>query len=132
MGSRASEMLGSKVMQEAVELAKTRADYVIIDSPPIDVMGDSITLSQYADTSIFVVKQNYGRLNNIIHAIESMKQSKAEPMGFVLNGSYGKMSFTEYSHYGYGYGNRYGYGYGSRYGYGKYSESSRKNEKKNS
>ena len=109
-------------MQEAIEQEKLMCDYVIIDSPPIDVMGDSITLSRYADTSIFVVKQNYGRLNNVIYAIESMKQSKSEPMGFVLNGSYSKMSimdFSSYSSSAYGYGYSRGYGYGYGYGHRK-------------
>ena len=119
MGSSASAFLGSELMKEAIKQAKSMFDYVIIDSPPIDVMGDSITLSKYADTSIFVVKQNYGKLNNVIYAIESMKQSKAEPMGFVLNGSYTKMNIMDissYSNSAYGYGYSRGYGYG--YGYG--------------
>lgn len=137
MGGKASEMLGSHAMQRAIEQARTMVDYVIIDSPPVDVMGDSIVLSKYADTSIFVVKQNYGRLNNVIYAIESMKQSKAEPMGFVLNGSYTKMGLIEYSSYG-KYGNTgYGRGYGFGYGYKKYknpkrSESRSVNEAKDS
>ena len=110
----ASEILGSERMESIVNQAKMLADYVIIDSPPTDVMGDSITLSKYADASVFVVRQNYGRINNVIYAIESMKQTNAELIGFILNGSYDKINLID--HGSYRNLNKYGY---NGYGYGK-------------
>ena len=38
--SNASEVLSSDAMAEVIKRAKAYADYVIIDSPPTDVMGD--------------------------------------------------------------------------------------------
>ena len=101
----------SNAAQLILKEAKERADYVIIDTPPSDLMGDAIALTRYADAVLFVVKQNYGKLNNVIYAVESMKQTKAELIGFVLNGSYDKMNLLEYTSYGkynkYAYSNRY-------------------------
>lgn len=104
----ASEVLQSEIMAETIKKAQAFADYVIIDSPPTDVMGDSIALSKYVDTSIFVVKQNYGRLNNVIYAMEDIKQTNKDFIGFVMNCSYSKLNFFDYS--GYGRYNKYGYG----------------------
>lgn len=105
-----SEAISSQAMADIIKKAKAIADYVIIDSPPTDVMGDSILLSEYADSAIFVVRQNYGNMNNVIYAIESIEQSKSELIGFVLNGSDAKLKM----HDGYGYGN-----YGSYHNYNK-------------
>ncbi|WP_294409155.1 polysaccharide biosynthesis tyrosine autokinase [uncultured Ruminococcus sp.] len=109
--SNAAEAIVSEEMARAVKEAKEKADYVIIDTPPSDLMGDAIALTRYADAVLFVVKQNYGKLNNVIYAVESMKQTKAELIGFVLNGSYDKMNLLEYTSYGkynkYAYSNRY-------------------------
>ena len=74
-------------MEKLVEYAKANADYVIIDSPPTDVMGDSVTIcNKYCDSALFVVRQNYGKLNNVIYAIDSIKQTNINLIGFVLNG----------------------------------------------
>lgn len=99
--SNASEVLSSDAMAEVIKRAKAYADYVIIDSPPTDVMGDAILLSEYADSAIFVVRQNYGKLNNVVYAIESIEQSNSELIGFILNGSDDKIKSID----NYGYGN---------------------------
>lgn len=122
----ASELLGSGRMANIISVAKSIADFVIIDSPPTDVMGDSITLSQYADASIFVVRQNYGKINNVIYSIESMKQTNTEFMGFILNSSYDKISLLDYGSYR--KYNKYGYGYGNGYGKYKSNDGAKKNE----
>lgn len=98
--SDVTERLSSDKMKELVEKAKEMADYVIIDSPPTDVMGDSVTIcDKYADAAIFVVRQNYGKLNNVIYALDSINQTKAELIGFVLNGVSEKNKLLDYGAY---------------------------------
>lgn len=102
----APSYLVSDKMKELIDVAKENSDYVIIDSPPTDVMGDSVTLcNNYADAAVFVVKQNYGKVNNVIFAIDSIKQTNAQLIGFVFNGVTGKgqvsdmSSYSKYSNY---------------------------------
>lgn len=103
----ASEMINSEIMAHLMEKVKRIADYVIIDSPPTDIISDSIALAKYSDASIFVVRQNYGKINNVIYAIESIKQTDAELIGFVLNDSHIKSKVSSnhgsYSNYSYNY-----------------------------
>ena len=106
----AAEAINSAEMTDVVEKAKEAANYVIIDSPPTEMMGDSISLAKYADASMFVVRQNYGKLNNIIYAIEAIKETNAELIGFVLNGAYDKAKFSDYGAY-----NNYKYGKYNKY-----------------
>lgn len=106
----AAEAISSSRMEMVIEKAKADANYVIIDSPPTEMMGDSVALAKYADASMFIVRQNYGKLNNIIYSIESIKDTDADLIGFVLNGTSDKAKFSDYGAY-----NNYKYGKYNKY-----------------
>lgn len=122
-----SELLASARMQRLIDALRQRYDYIIIDSPPVDMVIDAVVLSPLCDGVLFVVKADQSERGAIAYALEQLEYAKAKVLGFVLNGigpetgSYGKYRYGRYGRYGYGkYGyRRYGYG---RYGYG-YSRS---------
>ena len=93
-------------------------DYIVIDTPPQDVVSDSMALSRCADSVLYVVKQDYVQKSQVINAITAMHQKDIKIDGCVFNG-------VPKFHRQYGYGYRYGYGYGYDYGYRKYSYSHR-------
>lgn len=95
-------------------------DYVIIDTPPQDVVSDSAVLCRCADCVLYVVKQDYVQKAQILNAITAMHQKDITISGCIFNGVP-----RFHRHYGYGYRSGYGYGYdygyrknGYRYGYG--------------
>ena len=122
-----SELLASARMQRLIDALRQRYDYIIIDSPPVDMVIDAVVLSPLCDGVLFVVKADQSERGAIAYALEQLEYAKAKVLGFVFNGigpetgGYGKYRYGRYSRYGYGkYGyRRYGYG---RYGYG-YSRS---------
>ena len=57
-------MMNPKVDQLIAEMEK-RYDYIILDTPPIGKVADTLTLSKFADTSIYVVRYNYTNKDQI-------------------------------------------------------------------
>lgn len=124
-----AELLSSGRMQKLLTMLRERYDYVIIDSPPVDLVVDAVALSRQCDGVLFVVRADQSERGAVIYGMEQLEYAGANVIGFVFNGAtsetargYGKYryrKFAKYGHYSkYGrYGNRYGYGYGYGYGY---------------
>ena len=119
-----SELLASARMQTLITALRSKYDYIIIDTPPVDMVIDSVVLAPLSDGVLFVVKADQSERGAVIHAMEQLEYAKAKVLGFVFNGmssesgsGYGKYRYKKYGRYGYSrYGyHRYGYGYG--YGY---------------
>ena len=114
------DLLSSPLLAQVIALARTRYEYIVIDSPPLGYFADSEVLSDLADGTVLVIRQNIVPAPEINDAIDSLKACKADFLGCILN----DMQYLS-RHMGYGYGYNYGYGYGSRYGYG-YGKSAKK------
>lgn len=116
----ASEIIGASKMKEILKQLEENYDIVIIDTAPSAVLSDTIELARIVDGLIYVVKQDYAKVNQILESLENLGDMKhIDMIGCVLNGV--KTGIT-----GFGYGYGYGYGYGS---YGRYG-SERRNYKK--
>lgn len=123
-----AELLSSARMQKLLDYLRTKYDYVIIDTPPVDLVVDAVALSTRCDGVLFVVRAGQSERGAVIHAMEQLAYSKANVIGFVFNGvtaettsGYGKYRYQKYRRYGRKYGKygrygRYGYHYGN-YGY---------------
>lgn len=95
-----------------------RYDYIIMDTPPCDVVSDAATLCRYADSVLYVVKQDFAKRGQVINAVTSLHQKDVRIDGCIFN------SVPQF-HRQYGYGYRSTYGYGYDYGYRKYSYGSK-------
>ena len=117
-----SELLASNRMTELLEKLRERYDFIVVDTPPVDMVIDAAVLSPQSDGILFVVRADQSERGAVLHAIDQLEYAKAKVLGFIFNGvnsesggGYGKYRYK--SKYGYGYKRRYGYG---RYGYGGY------------
>lgn len=104
------ELISSPLLQQVLDLARERFDYVIIDSPPLGYFADSELLSDLSDCSVLVVRQDTVPAPHINDAIDALRSGKAEFLGCILN----DMRRINAHGAAYGYG-KYGYG---KYGYG--------------
>lgn len=142
-----AELLSSKRMSNLLTILRERYDYVIIDSPPVDLVVDAVALSSQCDGVLFVVRAKRTERGAVICGMEQLEYAGANVIGFVFNGmtsettkGYGKYRYRRYAAYGrygkygrYGYKSGYGYGhgYGRGYGYGySYGHNSVTKEKK--
>lgn len=115
-----SEIIGTAAIGRIMKELKQNYDYVIVDTAPATIMSDTTDLAMYVDGAVFMVKQDYAKVNYIVDALEHLvDSSNIEMIGCVLN-------CMNTSFYNYGYG--YGYGSYGKYGYGKYGYGKRKHK----
>jgi tyrosine-protein kinase Etk/Wzc len=107
-----SELTSSAKTDELFALLKEKFDYIIIDSPPIGSVSDTIHLTTLADTCLIIVRQNKSLKYLLERTIKDLQVSDIKNVSLVVN----DISLEKK---GYGYGGKYGYGYGYENGYGK-------------
>ena len=118
-----SELLLSPRMTELFAWLKKEFDIVVIDTAPVGLVSDSMTLSKFADSTLYIVRQRYTYKSQVSFINDLYTQEKLPRLGLIVNDV--KADGAK-GYYGYG-GGRYGYGYG--YGLaqqGGYYERSRK------
>jgi tyrosine-protein kinase Etk/Wzc len=129
-----SELILSERMDKMVEYLKTKYDYVVIDTPPIGLVTDSLEILRKADFPIYVLRAAYSNRTFIINANKLIDDNKIEKLSVILNdfgrgaSSYGYYYGSGSSGYGYGYGYGYSYNYGNQKGYGYYGGSEKKKQ----
>ena len=112
-----SELLLTSRLKGLIHEAKSRYDFIIIDTPPLAIVSDAFAFEEFADHTLFVIRQNYTPVSLLRSIDDSYRTGKLKNTSIILNDIY-------ISGPGYGYG--YGYGYlnnksKSRNGYGYYS-----------
>lgn len=119
-----AELLGSELMSDFINDVSKDYDYIIIDTPPINVVSDALPLIRESDGVVLVVRQNQTTHPELQRALSSLDFIDAKILGFVVNFVESKANRynLRYGRYGYRYSyGRYGYGrtgYGYGYGYG--------------
>lgn len=80
-----SEILMSPEVHRLMELAKAKADYLIMDSPPILAVTDARILAGYTEATILVVEPTRTRTEAFDRSREALRQANARIVGVVLN-----------------------------------------------
>ena len=106
--------LGNKIT-ELITFLHERYDYVIIDSPPVGLVSDALSLIPIVDHILFVTRQGYTPRNAVAQLQFMVDQGQVQHVSIVLNDIV-KIGMG----YGYRYGYAYDYGYGYRYGQNRY------------
>jgi tyrosine-protein kinase Etk/Wzc len=119
-----AELIETGQMKIFMERARKEFDYIIIDTPPVAVVTDTLLLAPYVDLNLFIVRQRYTTRNTLDLVDQLSKSGELKNLAIIINdinmtGYYGYgMRYGNYLGYGYSYGyNYYGKGYYGRYGY---------------
>lgn len=106
-----SEMLASKRTKDILEKYKEIYDFIIIDSPPVNVVTDACIVSQLAAGIVVVVRANETHFDDFSRTAENIGITRTKVAGVVINGveEYASKHSKRYGRYGYNYG--YGYDY---------------------
>lgn len=99
-----SELLLRDKTRKLFEELKEKFDYILIDSAPVGVVGDAITLGKFADCTIFMTRQRQTLKRQMKFIDELYVNNRLPNIGIVLNDVDFKGRY--YSNYGYG---NYGY-----------------------
>ena len=98
-----SELLGSERMQNILQRAKEEYDYVLIDTPPVLPVTDSLVLGRMVDGLILVIDSGEIKVEMAREVKNQLVHAGANILGVVLNK-------VRSEHHGYGYGYYYYYG----------------------
>lgn len=100
-----SELLGSSRMDEALEILKQKYDYILLDSPPVIAVTDTMVLAKKVDILNLVVK--IGVVDRIVvrRAKELLENINVKISGAIINGIHPKKYYNayEYNYYYYYY-----------------------------
>ncbi|MEO5563143.1 MAG: polysaccharide biosynthesis tyrosine autokinase [Chitinophagaceae bacterium] len=97
-----AELISGANMNCLVKMLKERFDYIIIDSPPLNVVTDAALLQKHADITVVVLRQNYTSMNVYEKLNSRLNQHPDQRMYILLNDT-GKTKRYE-ENYGYASG----------------------------
>lgn len=109
-----AEILLNPKLADLFRYVKAEFEVVIVDTPPVGLVSDAFTLSQYVNASLYIVRMGYTLKKQIYYIEEQYKNQKLPNIGLLVNDIKATSHYYSYGNYG-GYG--YGYGYGESSGY---------------
>ena len=83
-----SLLLASDQIAEMVEVLEQQYDYIVFDTPPVNVVIDALSLSKVTDGFIIVVKENCSTQPEFQKTIEMLKRANVKILGAILNGAH--------------------------------------------
>jgi tyrosine-protein kinase Etk/Wzc len=101
-----SELLESEKFARLIEKLIPKYDHILIDTPPITRIIDTLILGKVVRDLILVIKPNHTYKENIEMAIEELEYANMNVIGYIFN-AFDLNKLT--GKYKYGYGYAYGY-----------------------
>jgi len=81
-----AELLQSERMKTLIKEMETRYDYVLLDSPPVQRVTDSLTLSKLVDGTLLVVRSGKTTYDSMESGLRKFREIHAKILGLVVNG----------------------------------------------
>jgi capsular exopolysaccharide synthesis family protein len=85
-GGWIAELFSIPAAERLIEDARQMADYVIIDSPPLNEVVDALPLARLADAVLVVVKLGTTKLDKLAQLGELLAENGVRPAGFAVVG----------------------------------------------
>lgn len=82
-----SELLSSVEMGAVVKQMENKFDYIIFDTPPVNVVVDALTLAGIVDGFVIVVKEGSSLQPELRRTIMTLEHAKVKILGVILNGA---------------------------------------------
>jgi len=98
------ELLSNGRYQKLIEQMSSQYAYIIIDSAPLMLVSDTLSIADAADATLYVVRSGVSKNILIDFANDLVRDSKLTNVSFVVNDVSRRAG-------GYGYNYSYGYGY---------------------
>lgn len=120
-----TELLARKSLDNIITTLKEHFDYIIIDSAPVGLVTDTVSIARVSDATVFVCRADYTPKRDFDLINTLAKEGRLRNVSVVINGiDMSKKKYGYYYGYGhYGYGHHYSYGYGGyHYGYSDYGK----------
>lgn len=88
--------------KELIDQLRSEYDYIILDTPPLMLVTDSLLIAENADATIYVTRSEVSEKEYLKFANNLISSNKLKKVSIVIN---------DVHRANFGYGNKYGYGY---------------------
>lgn len=105
------ELLLNPQMEALFNWMHSHFDAVVVDTAPVGIVSDALTLSRFANATLYITRQGHTFKKQVEIIDDYKRQSKLPNLSIVLNDV---RLETAYGYYSYG---KYGYGYAQSAGY---------------
>ena len=93
-----SELFQMSLFDGVMSQLRTLYDFVIIDSPPVNIVSDALILSQHSDGVIVVVRAGKTPIPSLVRSKELLEGVRAPLFGVVIN-DYQSKGYGSYTYY---------------------------------
>lgn len=80
-----AELLSTERMDTLLEYVSTYFDYVIIDTPPVNIVTDATVLAEKVTGYVFVTQSGKNHIRDLTDAVHQLEDMNANIVGFILN-----------------------------------------------
>ena len=80
-----SELLSSGAMEKLIADMTDRYDYILLDTPPVNVVSDACLVANLIDGVLLLARQNRSKKDAVKRAVSNLQLTGANLLGFVLN-----------------------------------------------
>ncbi len=81
-----SELLLNPKVDQFIQKAKEKYDYVVIDTPPVGMITDALVLMKKVDINLYIVRANKAKREHVEQANEILEKHHPNNFSFILNG----------------------------------------------
>ncbi|MBR6917749.1 MAG: CpsD/CapB family tyrosine-protein kinase [Clostridia bacterium] len=111
--SNPSELLGSKAMRDLLAQLSKVYDYIVLDTPPLNIVSDALTFAAHTAGILLAICPSICKHDQLKKSVESIKLAKVNILGAffsnTMNKSFGSYYKRRYGRYGRYYYRKYGY-----------------------
>ena len=80
-----SDIVNKEQIKKFFDLLKMQYDYLIIDSPPVQPVSDTLILSQSTDYNLFVIRSEFSKNATFLSSMKKMQNVNVNIDGVILN-----------------------------------------------
>jgi capsular exopolysaccharide synthesis family protein len=94
------ELIESEKTRLLFQELRKRYDYIVVETPPIGLVGDAYLLNRYSDATIFIVRYNFSTKKGFSDTLIEATHNEMKKIGIVYNDVRMKISSRDLSFYG--------------------------------
>ena len=94
-----ADIIASKRFARLVGVLENIYDYVIFDTPPVGTFVDAAVLATLTDATALVVREDFVKRDEVLHAYEQLKKAEVNVIGAIMNDCDTETSEYYYAYY---------------------------------
>jgi capsular exopolysaccharide family len=94
-----TELVGSLQMDELIKKLEKDFDYIIIDTPPVNIVSDTLNMMKLVDGIVIIVREGFTTHPSITKALSKYRFIDANILGFIINATNPENEYRKKSNY---------------------------------